>query len=168
MITQRSMNYARVLEDLSVSKEDISNTKALLEEAPIVEDVLANPLVRSEEKVSVIKSLFPESMTKFMRLLCEHNAIGIWKDIFEAYDGFMLEKENKVKATLRYAMRMDNEDIEQVKEMICKKYNKAGVELDLIEDPSLIGGMVLKVNDTEYDKSIKGTLDEMQKSLVRR
>ena len=65
-------------------------------------------------------------------------------------------------------MRMDNEDIEQVKEMICKKYNKAGVELDLIEDPSLIGGMVLKVNDTEYDKSIKGTLDEMQKSLVRR
>lgn len=168
MITQRAMNYAKVLESLSVSKEDISNTRALLKEVPMVADVLGNPLVRKEEKKSVAKSLFPESITKFIRLLCEHNAVGIWKDIFEAYDALLLEKENKVKATLRYAMQMDQEDIDQVKEMICKKYNKAGVELDLIKDPSLIGGMVLQVNDTEYDKSIKGRLDEMQKTLVRR
>ncbi|MFU0828355.1 MAG: hypothetical protein ACFWTJ_12655 [Lachnoclostridium sp.] len=40
--------------------------------------------------------------------------------------------------------------------------------MELKEDPSLIGGFVLKVGNTEYDKSIKGTLDELQKTLVRR
>ena len=168
MITQRAMNFARVLCDLKVSEEDISGTKGLLQQVPVVAEVLENPLVRREEKQNVIEALFPQSVWKFMRLLCEHKAVSIWSDIFEAYDELMLEEKNMVHATLRSAMKMDQEDIEQIKDMICKKYNKTGVLLDLEEDPSLIGGMVLQVNSTEFDKSVKGTLEELQRTLVRR
>lgn len=168
MITQRAINYAKVLGDLAIPFADVENTKGLLSEASIVAEVLDNPVVGKEEKQNVVKSLFPENMWNFMRLLCEHNSVSLWSDIFETYEEMELEKQNKIKATLRYAIEMDEEDIAQIKEMICKKYNKAGVELELIHDPSLIGGMVLEVQGTEYDKSIKGTLEELQKTLVRR
>lgn len=168
MITQRAENYAKVLDSLQVPEEDVEKVKNLLAEVEPVAEVLDNPLVECEEKQGVIKSLMPESMWKFMRLLCEHHCIGIQKDIFEAYDEIVLEKQGKIKATLRYAMKFDSEDVKQVEDMICKKYNRTGVKLELIEDPSLISGMVLKVRDQEFDKSVKGTLEELQKTLVRR
>lgn len=168
MITQRAMNYAKVLGDLSVAKEDAVQVDELLSQVPVVGETLDNPLVQRDEKQSVIQALFPKSMWKFMRLLCEHKAVRIWPDIYEAYEELQMEKEGKVKATLRYAMKLEDEDIRQIKDMICRKYKKTGVELQLIEDISLIGGMVLQVKDTEYDKSIKGTFEEMERILVRR
>lgn len=168
MITQRAMNYAKVLGDLSVAKEDVEQVNELLSQVSVVGETLDNPLVHRDEKQSVIQALFPKSMWKFMRLLCEHKAVRIWSDIFEAYEELQMEKEGKVRATLRYAMQLEDEDIRQIKDMICNKYKKTGVDLELIEDLSLIGGMVLRVKDTEYDKSIKGTFQEMQRLLVRR
>lgn len=168
MITQRAMNYAKVLGDLSVAKEDVGQVNELLVQVPVVGETLDNPLVRRDEKQSVIQAIFPKSMWKFMRLLCEHGAVRIWSDIYEAYEELQLEREGRVKATLRYAMKLEDEDLGEIENMICKKYKKTGVELELIEDPSLIGGMVLRVNNTEYDKSIKGTYEEMKRLLVRR
>ena len=168
MITQRAMNYAKVLGDLFIAKTDADKVNELLTQVEQVGEVLDNPLVRMLEKKAIIKALFPESMWKFMRLLCEHKAVGIWSDIYEAYEDLEFEKQGRIKATLRYAMQLDKEDLEQLENMICKKYNKTGVEMELIEDPGIIGGMVLKVRNTEYDKSIKGSLEELQKTLVRR
>ena len=70
MITQRAVNYAKVLESLDVPRKDVEQVRNLLTEVEQVAEVLDNPLVRWEEKKGVIKSLMPESMWKFMRLLC--------------------------------------------------------------------------------------------------
>lgn len=168
MITQRALNFATVLCDMNIKEADVLKVNTLLSESEILRESLANPLVKPEEKLRVVEALCPESMWKFMRLLCNHHVINLWSDIFEAYEELHLEKQNIVKASLRYAMELDDQDIENVKDMICKKYNKAGVRLELIKDESLIGGMVLIVKNTEYDKSFKGTLEEMKKTFARR
>lgn len=168
MITQRAQNFARVLDSLHVPEADVDTVKDLLAQVDMVTEVLQNPLVRKEEKESVIQALIPESMQKFMMLLCKHHCVNIHGDIFEAYESITLEKKGCIKATLRYAMKLDTQDQRQIENMICEKYNKTGVKLELIEDPTLIGGMVLQVGEKEYDKSVKGTLEELQKTLVRR
>lgn len=168
MITQRATNYAKVLGDLAVAKDDVCQVDELLTQMPVVGETLDNPLVKRDEKQRVIQAIFPKSMWNFVRLLCEHRAVRIWPDIYETYEELQFEKEGIMKATLRYAMKLDDEDIGQIKDMICKKYGKTGVKLELIEDPSLIGGMVLRVKHMEYDKSVKGAFEEMQRFLVRR
>ena len=62
MITQRAVNFAKVLESLDVPKNDVEQVRNLLTEVEQVAEVLDNPLVRWEEKKGVIKSLMPESM----------------------------------------------------------------------------------------------------------
>ena len=52
--------------------------------------------------------------------------------------------------------------------MICRKYHKTGVNLQLKEDPSLIGGFILTVGDDVYDRSVKASITKLQNSLVRR
>jgi F-type H+-transporting ATPase subunit delta len=168
MITQQAANYAKVLFSLGIKEEVILPTKNIFLENKTLIEVFDNPVIKQEEKEAVIKAVFEEEIRRFIKLVCENKCIGIINEIFEAYEGMELASKNIIKATLTYVTKPDDTELEQIKNMVCSKYNKTGVSLKLLEDTSLIGGFVLTVGDMEYDKSIKGTLAEMQKTLVGR
>lgn len=168
MITQQSQNYAIVLDSLQIAQEMIEDTKHILLDNSQVLNALDNPTIKKTEKEAVIDKLFPVEIRNFLKVLCQNKSISISQEIFEGYETLLLQKQGKIKATLAYATKLSKDEIVQIKEMICTKYNKTEVQLKLEEDSSLIGGFILTVGNTEYDKSIKGTLDELRKALVRR
>lgn len=168
MISQRAANYAKVLYSLKISEDSIAHARQLLMEQSELRDALSNPVIKNKEKNSVIDQLFDKEITAFLKVLCENKAIGIFHEILEAYEQIVLDSKNMLKARLAYAEKPDDEAIEKIKRMICDKYQKTEVILEQEQDVSLIGGFVLYVGDMEYNKSIKGTLSEMQKSLIGR
>ena len=68
-MTQISINYAIVLYQFGVSKEDIRYCKELFEAADALYESLASPVVTLHEKYVVIDRLFPESMRAFFKVL---------------------------------------------------------------------------------------------------
>lgn len=168
MITQQAANYAKVLFSLGIKEESILSAKNIFLENKTLIEVFENPVIKQEEKEAVINVVFEEDIRKFIKLVCENKSIGIIDEIFDAYEGMELASKNIIKATLRYVTKPDDAELDQIKNMVCSKYNKTGVSLTLVQDTSLLGGFVLTVGDTEYDKSIKGTLARMQKTLVGR
>lgn len=168
MITQQALNYAKLLYSLGLKEESVDQTKKLLLSCDELMDVLENPVIKKKEKESVIDALFENEIASFLKVLCENQVVGIFPEIVNAYEGLVLEHKNLLKAKLIYAVKPEDEQLEQIKSMLCNKYKKAGVFLVLEEDVSLIGGYVLYVGNTEYDKSIKGALSEMKKTLIGR
>ena len=73
-MTQISINYAIVLYQLGVSKEDIRYSKELFEAADALYESLASPVVTLHEKYVVIDRLFPESMRAFFKVLCRNQS----------------------------------------------------------------------------------------------
>ena len=167
MITLHAENFAKLLFSLDLDEEIIKDTKNLLTIKELM-DALTNPIVKVKEKEAVIDSLFNREIIQFLKVLCANNSIELFPMIMEAYDDILLENKNILKAKLKYALKPGDEQIEQIKNMLCNKYRKNGVSLELEEDASLIGGYILLVGNTEYDKSITGALSEMQKTLVGR
>ena len=168
MITQRALNYGKVLNSLQVKKEVMDAADKLLNDSSALIEVLENPVIKRKEKYAVINDIFEPEIVNFMKLLCDHNMIGAFGEIKEAYDAFLFEQRDIIKAKLRYATRPQDVQLEQIKSMLCQKYNKKEVFLELVEDASLIGGFVLYAEGTEFDKSIKGALSELQKTLIGR
>lgn len=168
MITWQAVNYAKVLFTLEVSDFNIQKTKQIFRENSELIRALDNPMIDKKEKDAVIEAVFDKDICNFIKLLCDNRNIDLINEIFDAHETMELESKNIIQAKLTYAVKLMDEEIEQIKAMICKKYNKTGVSLELIEDVSLIGGYVLKIGDTEYDKSIQGALVELQKTLVGR
>lgn len=168
MITNKAYNYAKVLFLLGINEDTIKETKQLFHENHELIEALDNPVVKPSEKEAVIDLIFTKEIRSFLKVLCTNRSINLAEIIFEGYEALLLESKNIVKAKLSYVSRPDETDIQQIKDMIRNKYKKAGVILELNEDASLIGGYVLSVGNTEYDKSIKGTLLELQKTLARR
>lgn len=168
MISQRALNYARVLNSMEITEESVLKAKQLLSESNELVEALVNPVIKQQEKASVIDTLFEKEIGKFLKVLCENNSIGDFEEIFNAYEEILLGQKNIIKAKLSYAVKPEEEELNQIKKTLCDKYKKTGVFLELEEDASLIGGYVLYVGDIEYNKSIKGALSEMQKTLIGR
>jgi ATP synthase, F1 delta subunit len=168
MISQRSLTYAKILFSMEVKEDSVNQMKQLLSESRELTDALSNPAIKQQEKEAVIDALFETEVRSFLKVLCENKVIGLFSQIIEAYEDLVLEHKNVVKAKFVYAIKPSDGEIEQIKGMICDKYKKSGVFLEMEQDDSLIGGYVLTVGNTEYNKSIKGALSEMQKALIRR
>lgn len=168
MITSQAANFAKVLFSLKIQEEVVGKTREILSLNKELIEVLNNPTIRRQQKEAVIDRIFDKEICSFVKVLTLHGQIGNVDEIFREYDCLVLESKNLLKVTLAYVTKPEDAQLEQIKDMLCNKYRKAGVIMELKEDPSLIGGFVLTVGNTEYDKSIKGTLDELQKTLVRR
>jgi len=168
MITQQSKNYAKILLSLQIKEEIVVKSKEILFNSNELMQALGNPAINKKEKEAVIDKIFDKEITSFIKVLTNNKLIGTFAEIIDAYEDLLLEQKNILKAKLTYTVKLDEKQLEEIKAMLCQKYNKSGVYLELEEDPSLIGGFVLYTGNTEYDKSIKGALSELQKTLIRR
>ncbi len=168
MISQRSLTYAKILFSMNLSEDSIHQMKQLMTGSHELIDALSNPAVKQQEKAAVIDALFDAEVTSFLKVICENNVVSLFAQIMEAFDGLVLDQKNIIRAKFAYAFKPSDEEIEHIKTMICAKYKKSGVLLDMEQDDSLIGGYVLTVGNMEYNKSIKGALSDMQKALIRR
>lgn len=161
-------NYAKVLFDLTIPEEYINETKKMFSECPGLMKALASPVVSKKEKHAVIDKVIPQPVRSFLKVVTDNGEADSIFLIFKSYDEFVLKKNKVVKAVFAYVTKPDDGKIDDIKNMICQKYHKTGVDLQLKEDPSLIGGFVLTVGDDVYDRSVKASITKLQNSLVRR
>lgn len=86
---QTSVNYARVLAELSVPADDLRNAAAMLKGTPALKQMLENPLIPREQKERVIDRVFPESVRNFLKVACLHERTGQIEEIFECYEEYL-------------------------------------------------------------------------------
>ena len=79
-----------------------------------------------------------------------------------------MRSERKLIAYLRYVTAPSKAQLKNMEKLICKKHDCSGVEWQMTEDPSLIGGFILTVDGITYDRSIDGRLRNMTRNLTKR
>lgn len=162
------VNYAKVLFEMDIKPEQIKESRNLLTKSEELRQALTNPLVRKSEKRSVIEKLFPKSVWSFVKVMSDNGDIDCADEMFEAYDRLVYEKENTVHAVLTYVTKPDDAQIKRLKKKIAKDHNKGNVVLQLVEDPSLIGGFVLTIGDSVLDQSVKTSMKKLKRHFTER
>lgn len=167
-MTKLPDNYARVLFEMEADPGDIENARELLTGSEELTEALVSPIVSTVEKQKVIDGLFPDSLKNFFKVMSDYGDIGCAEDMFEAYDGLVREKTQTVSATFAYVTLPDDDQISRLKKKIAKDYNGRSVELELVEDKSLIGGFVLTVGDHVLDQSVKTSIQKLRRHFTER
>ena len=165
---RQAENYAKALFELKISEESMNQAKAILTSSRELADALNHPEVKKAEKHRVINTIFAGEISSFLKVLCDHGSFGMIGQIFEAFEALVLEDKKYIKAEFHYVTKPEEDQLERIRTMLRRKYHAKDVLLDLKEDPSLIGGFLLTVGNTVYDKSIRGALASLYASLVKR
>ncbi|MFT4106655.1 MAG: ATP synthase F1 subunit delta [Lacrimispora sp.] len=167
-MTQAAINYGQVLYELSIPEEAVEEAALTLKTVPQLKEALCSPVVGKDSKRRIIDRVFPEEIRNFLKVLADHQSMGLAEDIFKAWRARGFEQKGILEASLFYVTEPEEEQLREIKAMLCKKYGKKDVRLSLIQDLSLIGGFILRVGDVETDWSLKGRFRQLEQKIMRR
>ena len=103
-------------------------------------------------------------LKNFFKILVEKGRITSVEAIEATYKELLNEKNNILEGYVISAVPMDNEKIKELETELSKKYNKY-VTLENKVDKSVLGGVLVRLGNTEIDGTIKTRLDGLKNQL---
>ena len=167
-MVQTTISYIKVLYELNISLEAVHEAQRILSENPQVQEVLENPVISREAKDRVINRIFPGEIQNFIKVVKNHGKTSLLSEIFHGYEAYRKKCEEILTARLIYVTKPTQRQIDDMKQFLCTRYGKKQAELELIEDPSLLGGFILQADDHEYDWSLRARYQRLGEKLMRR
>lgn len=174
-MTELSKEYAAALFALALEgkaedaiMQSLDRVKAAFDETPEYVELLASPGIASGERLAAIEGAFGgllhEHVVSFIGLLCEKGRIRLFADCVEAYRQLLHMKQSVSTAHVRSAVRLT----EAERGALTRKLEQiSGNTVTLIcsEDPSLIGGVIVEMNGTVMDGSLRHRLREVKEVM---
>ena len=166
-MTQTVMDYAKEMKRLSVSPEDVKQTVELLEALPQVKVDFENPTVELEKKIHLIEMIFPKQIRDFLELLCDHHDFNLFSEIVEAYNEELRKVENNpnLAVQISYVVPPTEDQLNKMKEFLKEKCHADALDVTLKEDKNLLGGFIIRAGNEEYDWSMRGRLQQIERTM---
>src|SRR5690606_2875390 len=149
-------------------------SEALRVGAAVVQDervqrLLGNPLVRPAELAQLVIEIAGDRLDQegrnFVNMLAENRRLGYIPEISRLFDELKDEAEGVVDVTVTSAAPLNEEQKRQLAEALSRRLNRR-VRLHAQEDPSLIGGAVLRAGDLVIDGSLRSRLNQIAYELT--
>lgn len=167
-MTQAAINFGRILYERNVPEEAVSEAEEAFENVPQLLAFFSSPVIPESKKHCVIDRVFAPEMRSFFKVALRHHKAGMVKDIFRAYHVYACEREGILEASFYYVTEPTEQQLFRIREHLKKKFGKNGINLNMVKEPSLIGGFIIRVGDVETDWSTKGRLSKLERLLARR
>ncbi len=168
--------YAQALMSLAESRnlvevigESMRSLAELLESSPDLRDFIASPVVQDENKKAVLKRVLGSEsnpyLLSFLMLLVDKRRIIFLEAICQQYLSLLRQLTNTVLAEVISALKLTENQQQSVSNKVKELTGAASVELQTTIDPTIIGGVIIKVGSQVFDSSLKGQLRRIGLSL---
>jgi F-type H+-transporting ATPase subunit delta len=142
-----------------------------IELSPELTDALSDPRVPGDRKEAILADLVEGKASpltvSFIRFVA---GLGRSREIPQIADAFVAraaESRNKAVAEVRAALPLDAETLRRLEEALGKATGKT-IDVKLVVDPSVVGGVVATIGDTVIDGSIRHRLDSLRQTMQSR
>ena len=172
-----ALRYAKAVLNLAKDSkiEDEVNEDMLLiattiKDSPELKILLKSPVVKSSEKIKVLKALFSEKVNAgavaigLFNTLQENKRLGMLESIAKQYAIIYNFLKHMQVATVTTAVPLTKDlEAKVLAKIVALTGNNANLEN--VINPAILGGFVLRVGDMQYDASISNHLSELRKEF---
>ena len=177
MIDVIANRYAEALFQLSeeenITKEiynELHDVVEVIKNNKELDNVLKSPLVAKNEKTQLIEALFNNKINNdlknFLKILVEMGRISSLKSIELTFKELLNDKHNIIEGTVISAIALTEKQVKELEEKLSKKYNK-NVTLENEVDQSILGGVLVRLGNTQIDGSVKTRLNNIKDQLTQ-
>ena len=160
-----ALEYAKRLRELNIPGDIVGQTGDIFKAVPQVKLYFESPAVSLSAKHNVIEKVFPLQIRDFLKVLCDNGDVYLWDDICTAYREVSPEKKEEFVVTLSYVTAPTDEQLQNIRNFIQKKYNREDMVFETKEDPSLGGGFIIRAGNEVYDWSTNGRMKQFADKL---
>ena len=154
----------RIDEDVETLSETLSGSRELV-------SLIQSPVIPRDKKDAVLQRLFDgnvEALTmRFLKLLVEKEREEMIPAVVAAYSDLRDARLGVVEAHVRTAKPLGYDETEELRKSLEAREGKT-VRMKLDVDPALIGGLVVRIGDQVYDRSVRHQLGVLREQLQER
>lgn len=148
--------------------KDLRLVKSAFDSEPEYLMLFVSPSITLEEKLSAIDSVFDgrinESVISFLKLLCENNRMDMLYACFYDYEKLYNQIKSITVASVVSAISLTEEEKARIKAKLEKKFGHR-VELKCSVDEKILGGLIIKTEDTVIDGSLNRKMRDIKEVI---
>ncbi|MDE2040473.1 MAG: ATP synthase F1 subunit delta [Elusimicrobia bacterium] len=130
--------------------------------------VLKDPRVPAAEKRRKLEAVLSREVSaltrRFLELLIDKKRLEILPMVIADFGRLLARKRNVAKAQVRTARPLSEQDQRALREKL-KNFAGKTIELDVKEDPEILGGVVVRLGDWVLDSSLRGRLRQLRETI---
>ena len=170
--------YGEALFELAMEKqnpesflEEARGILQVLEENPEFDRLMKHPKISKPEKEEVVETVFEgrvsREMTGFLKLLVNKERYSEVRNIIRYFAERLQEERGIGVACVTTAVELSEAQKAAVKNKLRATTSYKVMEMNYKVDPSIIGGMIIRIKDRVVDSSVRTKLEEMKKQLLQ-
>lgn len=176
MISGVSQRYARSLFDLARDENSVAATEkelgrfaAMLDESDDLKRLVSSPVFSAEDQLRAISAILDKAGIKglvgnFLRVVAQNRRLFAVPGIIVSFRQIAAEARGEVSADVISAHALDAAQEKELKAAL-KSVAGKDVMVNLTVDPSILGGLVVKMGSRQIDTSLKTKLNSLKLAL---
>jgi F-type H+-transporting ATPase subunit delta len=168
--------YASALYDLaeegkSLDKiaEDLRTLNGLLAESDDLRRLVRSPVLRRDDQVKALQAVAAASgldtlTTNFLCLVARNRRLFALGAMIEEYLRILAERRGEVPPHVAAAHALNDRQVEQITDAL-RQMVGGKVSVETTVDPSLLGGLVVRVGSRMFDSSLRTKLQRLQLAM---
>ena len=147
---------------------------SVLAQHPLTVDMLSRPVYTKQFRLDFFESITKEVMadlpitqkiSTFLFVLSEQNRVVLLPEIAKAFEAIRRLAENSIQVEVTSAKPFSVDEREKLIVALSKRFSSS-IELIIKEDPSLMAGAVIRVQDIILDGSVMGKIRQLREALA--
>jgi F-type H+-transporting ATPase subunit delta len=175
-ISNLAERYAAALFDLADEARaldavagDLRQLRAMLQASPDLARLVRSPILSRAAQGQALAVLAERAelsklVRDFLAVVARNRRLFAAPAIIEAFLAKLAERRGEVTADVTAALPLSQTQLDTLSEHLRRSVGRR-VSVDVRVDPSLIGGMVVKVGSRMVDASVRSRLQRLQKAM---
>jgi len=148
---------------------DLKGLAAMIEESADLLKFIRSPLYSRGEHTRALEAILSKSgasdlTNQFVGTVAQHRRLFVLRDIIKSYAQMLAKKRGQVSALVASAHPLSDAQLNEIKQVL-KGQLGSDVALETSVDPSLLGGLVVRVGSRMIDSSLRTKLNRLQLNL---
>ena len=147
-------------------ENDLIRIQAMLEESPDLLRVVRSPVFSAEDQTKVLDALLSKAgvsdlTLNFIKLIVRNRRLFGISDMIKAVRTLAAGARGEVEADVASATELNDSQLQALKETLKASIGK-DVQINSSVDPSLLGGLVVKIGSRMIDSSLRTKLSTLK------
>lgn len=175
-----AQTYARSLMELAEEAggevpaqigDELGQLVGLLDEHPDLAALFANPGIHARRRARSIEAIFKGRLSdllyRFLQVLNDKGRLGYLAAVRTAFDQMLKARRGEIDVDLYTAHPLEQSQIATIRERLSQSLGRTALVSSHV-DPSLIGGLRIRIGDRLLDGSVATQLQQLNRQLKAR
>jgi F-type H+-transporting ATPase subunit delta len=177
IISGMAGRYATALFELALDnkavdtvKNDLDQFDALISASADLDRLVRSPVFGADEQLKALSAILTKAgitglAADFLRVITINRRLFAVRDMVRAFRLLVARHKGEVTAQVTVAEKLSDKNLDALKSALKSVTGGKDIDLDVMIEPSIIGGLIVKVGSRMVDSSLRTKLNSIKLAM---